>query len=41
MREPIIYLDSSAILKRYVKEKGSDKVRMLYLEAMSGEATLS
>ncbi len=41
MREQIIYLDSSALVKRYIKEPGSDLIRRLYLKAYSGEATLS
>jgi predicted nucleic acid-binding protein len=35
-----VYLDSSAIVKRYVLEEGSDKVREVYLEALNGAATL-
>jgi predicted nucleic acid-binding protein len=35
-----VYLDSSAIVKRYVLEEGSDKVREIYLEALNGAATL-
>lgn len=41
MKEPIIYLDSSAIVKRYVKEVGSDLVRSIYLRTYSGEVILS
>ena len=41
MEEQIVYLDSSAIVKRYVREPGSDTVRKLYLKAYSGEATIS
>ena len=41
MGEQIVYLDSSAIVKRYVREPGSDTVRKLYLKAYSGEATIS
>jgi len=37
----ILYLDSSAILKRYVQEKGTEKVREVYFEALNGEKTLS
>ena len=40
MNEQIIYLDSSSIIKRYIKEPGSDIVRKLYLKAYSGEITL-
>ena len=35
-----VYLDSSAIVKRYVVEEGSDVVRKAYLEALNGAATL-
>ena len=35
-----VYLDSSAIVKRYVLEEGSDKVKEIYLEALNGVATL-
>jgi len=35
-----VYLDSSAIIKRYVKEPGSDAVRDIFLKAYSGECTL-
>ena len=35
-----VYLDSSAIVKRYVLEEGSDEVREAYLEAFNGAATL-
>jgi len=35
-----VYLDSSAIVKRYVLEEGSDKVRETYLRAFNGVATL-
>jgi len=35
-----IYLDSSAIVKRYVLEEGTDKIRETYLEALNGAATL-
>ena len=41
MKEQIVYLDSSAIVKRYIKEPGSDKVREIYLKAYSGEVILS
>ncbi|MCE4599243.1 MAG: type II toxin-antitoxin system VapC family toxin [Desulfurococcales archaeon] len=41
MREQIVYLDSSAIVKRYIREPGSDIVRELYLKAYSGEIKLS
>jgi predicted nucleic acid-binding protein len=35
-----VYLDSNAIIKRYVLEEGSDKVKEIYLEALNGAATL-
>jgi predicted nucleic acid-binding protein len=35
-----IYLDSSAIVKRYVLEEGTDKVEEIYLEALNGAGTL-
>jgi hypothetical protein len=41
MREEIIYLDSSAMVKRYIKEPGSDIVKKLYLKTYSGESILS
>ena len=41
MRGKIVYLDSSAIVKRYVKESGSKFVRSYYLKAYSGELELS
>jgi len=41
MREQIVYLDSSAMVKRYVKEPGSNVVKELYLKAYSGELILS
>ncbi len=41
MRGPVVYLDSSAMVKRYVLEPNSDRVRKLYLRAYSGEVTLS
>jgi predicted nucleic acid-binding protein len=41
MKEAIIYLDSSIIIKRYVKEPGSESVRNIFLKTYSGELTLS
>ena len=41
MKGQIVYLDSSAIVKRYVKESGSDFVRELYLKAYSGDLKIS
>ncbi len=39
--EEIVYLDSSAIVKRYVLEPGSNTVRNIYLKAYAGENLLS
>ncbi len=36
-----IYLDSSAVVKRYVLEPGSDLVSRIYEEALDGKLTLS
>ncbi|RLE95765.1 MAG: PIN domain nuclease [Thermoprotei archaeon] len=41
MSEQVAYLDSSAIVKRYIREEGSDVVKRLYLKAYAGEVTLS
>ena len=41
MKQRIVYLDSSAIVKRYIKEPGSDFVRNLYLETYSGDVKVS
>ena len=41
MRGRVVYLDSSAIMKRYVREPGSDVVRGLYLRAYSGDVVVS
>jgi len=35
-----LYLDSSAIVKRYVLEEGTKKVQETYLEALNGAASL-
>ena len=35
-----IYLDSSAIVKRYVLEEGTEKVEDAYFEVLNGAATL-
>jgi len=40
-KELAIYLDSSAIVKRYIEEPESNVVRELYLKAYSGEVLLS
>ncbi len=37
----IVYLDSSAIVKRYVLENGSDKVAEVYEAALTGEAKIA
>ena len=41
MRENVAYLDSSAIIKRYVREEGGEHVRRLYLAAYTGEVRLA
>ncbi len=41
MSVPITYLDSSAIIKRYVRESGSDTVRDAFMRAYSGDEVLS
>ncbi len=41
MKEPIVYLDSSAIIKRYIREPGSEVVRDIYLKTYSGENRIS
>jgi predicted nucleic acid-binding protein len=41
MREQPVYLDSSSISKRYVKEKGSDLVDRIYGKAEAGELRLA
>lgn len=41
MRGLISYLDSSAIVRRYVREFGSDLVREVYLKAYAGEGIVS
>ena len=40
MRE-LIYLDSTAIVKRYIKELGSDTAKRVFLKAYSSEIRLS
>ena len=40
MSGPVIYLDSSAIVKRYVLEPGSQYVRSIYARAYEGEAKI-
>jgi predicted nucleic acid-binding protein len=41
MREQPVYLDSSSVSKRYVKEKGSDLVDGVYGKAEAGELRLA
>ncbi len=41
MSDQIVYLDSSAIVKRYVSEPGSEYVRNIYRNAYSGELRVS
>ena len=41
MSVPIAYLDNSAMVKRYIKEPGSDLVIDLYTRSYSGECVLS
>ena len=37
----LLYLDTSAIVKRYVKESGSDLIGEIYEKALNGDALLS
>ncbi|MEL9991423.1 MAG: type II toxin-antitoxin system VapC family toxin [Thermoproteus sp.] len=41
MDVPIGYLDSSALVKRYVKERGSDVVASLFRKAYDGDAAIA
>jgi len=41
MKEQIMYLDTSAIIKRYIREHGSDYVGKVYLSCYSGETVIS
>jgi len=41
MRDPVVYLDSSSMVKRYIEEPGSKIVRDIYLKAHSGELTIA
>jgi predicted nucleic acid-binding protein len=41
MRGTIVYLDSSSVIKRYIKEPGSARIRDIYLKAYSGELALA
>ncbi|MCI4435282.1 MAG: type II toxin-antitoxin system VapC family toxin [Ignisphaera sp.] len=40
MSTKIVYLDSSAVVKRYILERGTEVVRALYLSAWNGEVKL-
>ena len=37
----IVYLDTSAIVKRYIQEAGSDVVASLYSSAWQGDVKIS
>ncbi len=41
MKEEITYLDSSSIVKRYIREEGSDFIEALYMKAYAGDLKLS
>ncbi len=41
MNAKIIYLDSSAIIKRYIDEPGTSMVRKVFLEAYTGETRIA
>jgi len=41
MKNPIVYLDSSTIVKRYVEEAGSEVALDVYNSALAGNLTLS
>jgi predicted nucleic acid-binding protein len=41
MKDQKVYLDSSSLVKRYVKEPGSNIAREVYLKAYSGELTIT
>ncbi|WP_288005085.1 type II toxin-antitoxin system VapC family toxin [Thermofilum sp.] len=41
MKNPIVYLDSSTIVKRYIEEAGSEVARDVYNSALAGNLTLS
>ena len=41
MREAIVYLDSSAIIKRYINEPGSNTVRSIYRKAYTGDLKIA
>jgi len=41
MKEKVIYLDSSVIVKRYIEEPGSEYIRQLYMQAYNGLVKIS
>lgn len=41
MTGQIVYLDSSAILKRYIKEPGSEKAREIFVKTLAGELRIA
>lgn len=41
MKERIVYLDSSAVVKRYISEPGSDYIKSLYLSSYTGNVKLA
>lgn len=41
MSEKVIYLDSSAIIKRYIREENSDRMVELYTQAYQGDIKLA
>ena len=41
MREQLVYLDSSSIVKRYVEEKGSDLIDQVYSKSEAGEQRIA
>ncbi|MGC9153236.1 MAG: hypothetical protein ACP5GY_05830 [Vulcanisaeta sp.] len=41
MRGRVIYLDSSAIVKRYISEPGSDYVKSICLSSYTGNTKLA
>ncbi|MEM1555672.1 MAG: type II toxin-antitoxin system VapC family toxin [Desulfurococcaceae archaeon] len=41
MREKVVYLDSSVIIKRYIEEPGSKYIRQLYIQAYNGLIKIS
>jgi predicted nucleic acid-binding protein len=41
VRWKTVYLDSSAIIKRYIEEPSSEKIRRIFLQAYSGEVKVA